>query len=58
MIPSELYRSVEKGDMNTAKFYDIDLCNDCGCCTYVCPARIPILQNIRVGKEILAKKQN
>ena len=57
LIPSELYRSVEKGDMNTAKFYDIDLCNDCGCCTYVCPAGIPILQNIRVGKEILAKKR-
>lgn len=58
LIPSELYRSVEKGDMNSAKFYDIDLCNDCGCCTYVCPAKIPILQNIRVGKEILAKKHN
>ncbi len=58
LIPSELYRSVEKGDMNTAKFYDIDLCNDCGCCTYVCPAGIPILQNIRVGKEILAKKRS
>ncbi len=58
LMPSELYRSVEKGDMNAAKFYDIDLCNDCGCCTYVCPARIPILQNIRVGKEILAKKRS
>ena len=57
LIPSELYRSVEKGDMNNARFYDIEQCNDCGCCTYVCPARIPILQNIRVGKEILAKKR-
>lgn len=56
LIPSELYKSVEKGDWNTAKFYDIDQCNDCGCCTYVCPARIPILQNIRVGKDYLAKK--
>lgn len=58
LIPSELYRSVEKGDLNTARFYDIDLCNDCGCCTYVCPARIPILQNIRVGKETLAEKRH
>ena len=58
LLPNQLYRSVEKGDMNTAKFYDIDLCNDCGCCTYVCPAKIPILQNIRVGKEILAKKRS
>ena len=58
LVPSELYRSVEKGDLNTAKLYDIDLCNDCGCCTYVCPSKIPILQNIRIGKEILAKQKS
>ena len=56
LIPSELHRSVEKGDLNTAKLFDIGLCSECGACAYVCPAKIPLLQNIRVGKDLLAEK--
>jgi len=58
LIPSKLHASVEKGDLNGAKLYDIEVCNECGACTYVCPAKIPLLQNIRIGKELLAKKRS
>jgi len=30
-------------------------CKECGCCTYVCPARRPIVQWIKLGKAQLAK---
>lgn len=32
--------------------YDFNLmdCMECGCCTYSCPARIPIVQYIKLGK--------
>ena len=34
-------------------------CIECGCCSYVCPATIPLVQAIRYGKAaILAKKRN
>ena len=57
LVPSKLYRSVEKGDLNTALFYDIDSCTECGCCSYVCPAKIQLRLRIRAGKTLLAKKR-
>ena len=34
-------------------------CIECGSCSYVCPACIPLVQSIRYGKAaVLAKKRN
>ena len=33
--------------------YSINLCMECGACSYVCPARRPLVQNIRLGKATL-----
>jgi electron transport complex protein RnfC len=30
--------------------YHINLCMECGCCSYVCPASRPLVQNNRLGK--------
>ena len=33
-------------------------CRECGCCSYICPARRPLVQNIRLAKSaILAKRR-
>ena len=50
LIPSELHRSVEKGDLNTAKLFDIGLCSECGACAYVCPAKRNLVQMNRLAK--------
>jgi electron transport complex protein RnfC len=30
--------------------YDLLSCVECGLCSYVCPARIPLFQHIMLGK--------
>jgi len=57
LMPLELYRSISTGNLSEAEHYHVTVCNECGCCTWVCPARIPILQNIRIGKDMLRAKQ-
>jgi electron transport complex protein RnfC len=32
-------------------------CIECGCCTYVCPAKRPIVNFIKIGKAELAEKR-
>lgn len=32
--------------------YSINLCMECGCCSYVCPANRPLVQNNRLAKAI------
>jgi len=36
--------------------YHIGDCFECGCCTYVCPSHIPLVQQFRVAKGILRGK--
>jgi electron transport complex protein RnfC len=31
-------------------------CMECGCCAYVCPAQIPLVQLIRMGKVQMARE--
>ncbi len=33
--------------------YSVNLCMECGSCSYVCPARRPLVQNIRLAKTAL-----
>ena len=33
--------------------YSVNLCMECGCCSYVCPANRPLVQNNRLGKTAL-----
>jgi len=36
--------------------YNLGECFECGCCTYVCPSNIPLVQQFRVAKQILREK--
>jgi electron transport complex protein RnfC len=36
--------------------YYLGTCFECGCCSYVCPANIPLVQQFRVAKRILREK--
>lgn len=57
LLPLELFRGVKSGRIETLKLYHIEACSSCGCCTYVCPANLPILQNIKAGKEMLKTRE-
>jgi len=50
LIPAELARLVKNSKWERLKDYHIMDCMECGCCAYVCPARIPIIQLIKLGK--------
>ena len=32
-------------------------CKECGCCGYSCPAHIPLIQGMRLGKRIYVKNK-
>ena len=33
-------------------------CIECGACEYVCPSRVPLIESIKNGKEILVELIN
>jgi electron transport complex protein RnfC len=39
-----------------AEQYHLADCFECGCCTWVCPSNIPLVQQFRVAKQVLREK--
>ena len=39
--------------MASLEEYHVNLCMECGCCSYVCPANRPLVQNNRIAKAAL-----
>jgi electron transport complex protein RnfC len=35
-----------------AEEYHLDDCFECGCCSYVCPADIPLVHYFRIAKSV------
>jgi len=50
LVPAELARLAKNSKWERLRDYHIVDCMECGCCAYVCPARIPIVQLIKLGK--------
>ena len=55
-MPSKLALATRAGNLELARRYHLAACIECGSCAYACPANIPLVQMIRVGKVMLRKK--
>jgi electron transport complex protein RnfC len=50
LVPSRAALASRNKDWDLTKKYHITSCVECGCCAYICPASIPLVQLIRMGK--------
>jgi electron transport complex protein RnfC len=54
LVPTKLAMASRFKNLNLALRYNITACFECGSCVYACPAGLPLVQNIRTGKALLA----
>ena len=50
LVPTRMALAARHRDWDLARRYHIMACMECGCCAYSCPASIPLVQLIRMGK--------
>lgn len=55
--PLYLYRFEQAGDLTALKRLNLIDCIECGCCAYVCPGRLPLVESFRAGKRAV-KEEN
>ncbi|MCR5482045.1 MAG: electron transport complex subunit RsxC [Clostridia bacterium] len=55
LMPAEIQIALNKGDVEDLKALKVNLCMECGCCTFVCPAKRPLGQNHKLGKAMVMK---
>ena len=58
LMPMQLNLLVRNNRIDELEKYYIHDCYECGCCSYVCPAKIHLVQSIRLGKEKLRNSRN
>ena len=56
LLPTTLVRLIKGEKWDSSKEYNINECIECGCCSYVCPSKIPLVQYIKLGKLQIQKK--
>ena len=54
LMPNFIGSASEKNMMDLAEKYGAMDCFECGCCTYTCPAKRPLVQWIRIAKGAIA----
>ena len=55
LVPTRIAHAVKARDIEMAQDYDLMACIECGCCTFVCPSKIPLVQYLRAGKDMLRR---
>lgn len=53
--PVELSNASDRKDLDALKHFNAMNCMECGCCSFTCPAKRHLVQNIRMGKALLMK---
>ncbi|MEA3347291.1 MAG: electron transport complex subunit RsxC [Candidatus Auribacterota bacterium] len=55
--PTTLFKYIDHSDYDSAENIGLMDCKECGSCGYVCLARIPLIQGMRLGKRMLRTKK-
>jgi electron transport complex protein RnfC len=53
LMPVEIEKAFKRGSVEDLKLLKVNLCMECGCCSYVCPARRHLVQVHKLAKVML-----
>ena len=56
--PREIALAYKKNAPDDLEKLHVDLCMECGCCAYICPAHRPLVQTNKLSKAVLRNYQN
>jgi len=58
LVPTQLAKLVKYNKLEEAEEWGALDCVECGCCQYICPAKIPLVHWIRLGKKLVTNLRN
>ena len=56
LAPTFVRRALEDGDLKRLSKYHLEDCNACGCCSFICPAQIPLVETIAQARGLLKRE--
>lgn len=56
LSPNKMFRNIKFGNYQVAMDLGLMDCKECGCCAFICPAHLPLVQGFKLGKKMGRKK--
>ena len=53
LMPLKLYRAERRDDLEELERLHVTDCIECGCCSYICPGKLHLVQSARTAKQKL-----
>ncbi len=53
--PVRLFKLAQSKQYQRTKNLSVDACVECGICSYICPSHLPVMEQIRIAKEMLRR---
>lgn len=57
LLPQQMYWHIRAKDFPKAEAHNLKDCIECGCCSYVCPSHIPLVDYYRFAKNEIREQQ-
>ena len=54
--PTFIRRALEEHDVEKLAKYHLEDCNSCGCCSFICPAQIPLVEAVSLARAVLRRE--
>ena len=55
LVPTIIRRALEDHDLQKLSRYHLEDCNACGCCSFICPAQIPLVETVAQAASLVRK---
>jgi electron transport complex protein RnfC len=53
-----MYRYVNAGKVDQLQRLHVLDCMECGCCSFTCPGKLPLVEKFRIGKKMVREVQS
>lgn len=57
LTPPFIEDAVNKNDIDDLTSLKVNVCMECGCCSFVCPSKRPVTQHMRLAKIVLRERK-
>jgi electron transport complex protein RnfC len=57
LMPPSIETAFSLKKLEALEHYKVNMCVECGCCAYICPAKRPLVQVMQLSKELLWEKK-
>lgn len=58
LAPASIDKAYRAGNVEALRKLKVNLCMECGCCAYVCPAKRDLVMSNKLGKQLLREQKN